>query len=191
MQNTKNTKRKVRSNTKNILLLVGFLIFSFLIFFLGRYLLNSDEAELADRMTETNEVIPNPSLDNSINFEPSSPSENDSINDKKNNADKPAVDQPTEVTSTITTASVYGDVVRVRVLITGASSGNCRLNLSHSGVSPIIKEANVVLKGSQYSCDGFDIPRTEFLVNGTWKAIITISTPSGETTTEANLEIGA
>lgn len=134
----------------------------------------------------------NPNV-NVVNLEPSTPADNQQINDQKNNADKPQQTTNASIGATITSATISADYARIRVLITGAASGTCNLTLtSPDGTITIQKTAPVVLKESLYSCDGFDINKSELSVNGTWKISVVVTTgaeksPAGE----ATLQVGA
>ena len=116
---------------------------------------------------------------NQIDYSPSSPSDNDQINDQKNNpssgTDSPATQS---ITATITNTRIVGSSAQVSVLVTGATSGMCELTLTKSDNStPITKSTNVIAKETIETCADFNVPRSD-LSKGTWKASVIVKKDS-------------
>lgn len=140
---------------------------------------NDETPTASENLDESAEV-------NKIDYSPSSPTDNEDINKQKENIEPPTPPTSPSLNATITYAAQNSDTsVIVRVLIEGTTSGQCRLILTNSS-SKIEKTAPVILRGNNYTCDGFTINKSE-LATGEWKASVTVeangmSSDAGETT---------
>lgn len=112
-----------------------------------------------------------------INLSPSTEEDNKESNERKNNPEtqKP---QSTTATVSVTTASVASDLLRIRALVNGTTEGTCQLRLTQNQLL-VEKSANIVLKGTVYTCDGFDIALSEFTAKGTWDYTLQLQTTAG------------
>lgn len=88
---------------------------------------------------------------------------------------------------TITRAEVSGDYVRVSATFSRPSSGTCRLSLEKKGAASVVKDAQIVVGPSYYTCDGFRIPKSEFS-SGQWTGTVT-HILSGKSTVSDNITL--
>jgi hypothetical protein len=186
MQKKNNANKKLKTSLiRTLVILVFFVLVVSMIISIKKSQENLSQSK-------DQQITPNQSLDNTINFEPSAPSENDIINEQKKNADKPA-DNSEQLIATITNASFYQGIARIRILVTGgATSGSCKMTLSSPDKKEtIVNQATITLKGNQYSCDGFDVEKSEFKTSGEWVVEVVVSTESGNTSTAVStLNVG-
>ena len=83
----------------------------------------------------------------------------------------------------ISSLGVSGQNLFVNALVSGTTSGSCKLVLSN-GSNKIEKTAGVGLQVSYYICQGFSVPTSEVVPKGEWNALIELSSPDGSTKSE-------
>lgn len=129
---------------------------------------------------------------NDVDYSPADPSDNESINDKKesggfesNNNQQTVPGDPINVVLTAAAQDVPGGPVVVRVLLNNVSDGICNIKLSKSD---LIKEytLNVTNAGTYYNCDALDIPADE-LSAGEWDLLVEVN--SGSRSGSANQKV--
>ncbi len=129
---------------------------------------------------------------NVVNLEPSTPSDNQQINDQKNNADKTTNKQiNSSIAATITNTRVVNSLAQVSVLINGTTSGSCLLTVSKSGSSEVQKTVSIVVRNGISTCEDFNIPVSS-LSSGTWAVKVVLE--SGQTKSnpaEGTLQVGS
>ena len=101
---------------------------------------------------------------------------------ENNNSKQATQEQSTAQAGTanvsISSAGVSGQSLYVNALVSGATSGTCKLVLSNGSVK-IEKTASVGLQVSYYICQGFSVPLNEIVPKGEWNALIELSSPNG------------
>ena len=101
---------------------------------------------------------------------------------ENNNSKQATQEQSTAQAGTanvsISSAGVSGQSLYVNALVSGATSGTCKLALSNGSVK-IEKTASVGLQVSYYICQGFSVPLNEIVPKGEWNALIELSSPNG------------
>lgn len=129
---------------------------------------------------------------NVVNLEPSTPSDNQQINDQKNNADKTTDKQiNSNLAATITNTRVVNSLAQVSVLINGTTNGSCLLTLIKSGSADIDKTVSIIVRNGITTCEDFNIPITS-LTNGTWAVKVVLE--FGQTKSnpaEGTLQVGS
>jgi len=99
------------------------------------------------------------------------PTEQDIANADKE-APKPSEQNKTPAGSpskiSITNLSQDENTLYVRTVVEGATSGNCLLELRKGGRTPILRTAPITLATSYYTCEGFNIPKSEISTKGEW-----------------------
>lgn len=88
-----------------------------------------------------------------------------------------------EITGFVSYAAVNGDHLSIRLTINQylEETGTCELTMTNSGHT-VTGEAETWTDASTSTCQGFDIPLSEFSVSGTWQISIKI-TAGGKTGT--------
>jgi len=158
------------------------LLASFTIFVLEKFhVIDLYSKPVNSTSTDTTQAV------NVIDYSPANPSDNDATTDKKNNGtiDSP-VTQPAEpskpinVTLSAAGQDVNGGPIVIRAILTNLTGGNCNLSLTNSS-NVKTYSANVVWRGTYYSCEGFDVPYGD-VTPGTWqlKLSVTQDPNSGE-----------
>lgn len=107
---------------------------------------------------------PNPITDADENADEN----DDSSTDKKDTEQKSTLQPPV-----ISTLEQAGDEITVRTVLNDIKSGTCTLTLSQ-GTRKVTKTAPVGLVTSYYSCQGFDVPKSELGSTGTWSAVVKV-----------------
>jgi hypothetical protein len=94
--------------------------------------------------------------------------------------------QTTASAATVTISSIgtSGQAVYVNALISGATSGNCKLTMTN-GSAKIERTAGVGFQVSYYICQGFSLPSSEFVPKGEWNALIELTSPNGTAKSES------
>lgn len=143
----------------------------------------------ASKSTTDEKIVTNPN--SIINYDPSSPSDNDAINEQKNGASNPPTTPvDTALSATITRSQVSGSVAQIRVLIAGSDNGTCTLKLTKVNATTVTKEASVVSKGTFLTCDGFDVPVSD-LSAGNWKVQVILTSGGKQSApAESSLQVG-
>lgn len=106
---------------------------------------------------------------------------------ENNNSKQAGQEQSTAQAGTanvsISSAGVSGQSLYVNGLVSGTTSGTCKLILSN-GATKIEKSAGVGLQISYYICQGFSVPLGDIVPKGEWSALIELSSPNGNTRSE-------
>jgi phosphohistidine swiveling domain-containing protein len=128
----------------------------------------------------TTSPVSDPPKTNVVDYGPSTPSDNDQINQQKNDAGKP-LPPPTNssIAATITNTRVTDALAQVSVLVTGATEGTCKLSLSKAGATTVEKTTAIITKESVITCQNFDVPVSQ-LSTGSWKAEVVLLTTTGQ-----------
>lgn len=123
----------------------------------------------------TSEVITDTPQTNIINYDPSPSSENQAINEQKNNADKQQ-ETPisTDLTATITNTRFVSNMAQISVLVSGTTNGNCTAQLQKTGESSQQKTVAIILKGGVYTCEDFNFDSSK-LSKGVWDISVYIT----------------
>ncbi len=127
---------------------------------------------------------------NIVNYGPSQPTDNDQINAQKNNPSTTA-NPPinTGLTATITNTRVVNSLAQVSVLVSGTTTGTCKLTLSKDGAI-VQKISAVTIKESVITCGNFDVPINQ-LSKGTWKASVILDIGSSQSSpAESTIQVG-
>lgn len=143
-----------------------------------------------EKANTSNETTPYNTKVNDINLAPSNPSDNQEINEKKNNADKtPGKQVSTDLSATITNTRVVDSNAQVSVLVNGAKEGNCVLTLSKNDSPDIQKTVPIIIKNGTVTCENFNIP-TASLSSGVWKVRIVLETDQQKSSpAESSLQV--
>lgn len=133
-------------------------------------------------------LIPGTKPIDTINYDPSTPSDNASNNARKSNPDSAAqtldngsssTTQSSTASVTITRASVISGNLEVGTIVSGATSGTCTLSVSQSGQQTVTQTQQISQQDNAYACAVFNVPTTSFANNGPWTVAVSISTTSG------------
>jgi hypothetical protein len=84
--------------------------------------------------------------------------------------------------------STAGQAVNVRVLVTGASSGECTFTFSKDGQSDVARTAPIAYQATTATC-GVDIPASDFGVSGNWKMVVKAVNGTSEGSAEQAVEV--
>jgi hypothetical protein len=137
---------------------------------------------------QANDTI-NPS--NTVDYGPSQANDNLANDERKDN---PGSASPTlnygstrddtnasGATITVTRAGRSGNSLQVGTLISGATSGTCKLLLSQDGQTDIERSAAVAYEANSYTCPIFNIPVTELPNQGKWDVSVSLTVGSSTT----------
>jgi len=106
---------------------------------------------------------------------------------ENNNSKQATQEQSTTRSGTanvsISSAGVSGQSLYVNALVSGATSGTCKLVLNNGSVK-IEKTASVGLQVSYYICQGFNVSLAEIVPKGEWNVLIELSSPNGNAQSE-------
>jgi hypothetical protein len=95
----------------------------------------------------------------------------------------------TPETPNLTRADLSNGTVKVVATFTKSSPGYCQLQLTKSNYNTIIREANIVVGPSYYTC-AFSIPKTDLPSSGTWSAVVSHYIGDAHSSSETrNIEI--
>lgn len=92
--------------------------------------------------------------------------------------------QSGSVSVNISSAGQSGATVYVNGLVSGTTSGTCKLTMTKSS-NKVEKSASIGFQVSYYICQGFNISSSEFTEKGEWEAIIEATGPNGSGKSEA------
>ncbi len=109
-----------------------------------------------------------------------------SVASAKSDGNKNSNQQPSQTQTVgvnISSAGQAEGIVSINALVSGNTSGNCKLTLTN-GSQKIVKSAPIGLQVSYYICQGFSINSSEFSPKGEWIAIIEATGPRGSGTSE-------
>ncbi len=128
---------------------------------------------------------------NDVQYTPADPTDNDQINQEKQDGtiaidpDTPEPTSPINVVLTAANQDTAGGPVVIRVLLTDVSSGSCDIKLQQDST---IKEftKNVVNAGTYYNCEALDVPVGD-LSAGTWALTVTVA--SGDRSGSASQDV--
>jgi len=118
-------------------------------------------------------------IENKINYNPPTDQEKkDQAAQKEeiiNKMDNPPV--ATDLTVAIVRAgqSGQGTSLNIRTIVDGATSGTCTVTFSKDGQTNVVKSFPVAFEATTSSCDGANVPVTDFPVEGTWNMSIIVS----------------
>ena len=91
--------------------------------------------------------------------------------------------EPSKVAINISSYGVSGQNVYISSLVSGTTSGTCKLTLQN-GTASVFRQANVGLQVSYYICQGFTVPLSELVPKGEWNAFIELTSPNGNAKSE-------
>lgn len=123
---------------------------------------------------------------NTIDYGPPTEQEKQEASDKKDEiikqeeARQEAEKNPEAVKNinlSITRAGQVGDVVSIRTVISGTSSGTCNVQFTKSEQPTLTKTFPIAFEATSASCQGADVPVSEFSAGGDWT--LSISAVSG------------
>ena len=102
----------------------------------------------------------------------------DADENKDKNDDSPTDEKDVGKESTlqppvITILEQAGDEITVRTVLSGITSGTCTLTLSQNS-RKVTKTVPVGLVTSYYTCQGFDVAKSELGSAGTWSAVVKV-----------------
>lgn len=86
--------------------------------------------------------------------------------------------QPSNVAVNITSSGQSGSTVYVNALVSGTTSGTCKLTMTKNS-KKVEKNAPIGFQVSYYICQGFNISSSEFAEKGEWEAVIEATGPNG------------
>ena len=189
-----NKQHKKSDNKKTLLLIVPIVII------LALLLIYADRVKIKEFVTKDKDTglavsstgEANKKGINRVDYSPSSPSDNDTINNQKNAADQ-NTDKPVNsaLNATITNTRVVNSLAQVSVLISGTTSGTCSLTMSKSGASNVLKSVLITIKGSITTCEDFNIP-VSGLTAGNWTVnVVLISGQTKSNPAVSALQIGS
>ena len=78
----------------------------------------------------------------------------------------------------ISSAGQSGAIVYVNGLVSGTTSGTCKLTMTKNS-NKVEKSASIGFQVSYYICQGFNISSSEFTEKGEWEAVIEATGPNG------------
>lgn len=103
---------------------------------------------------------------------------NKNSNQGEVNNQQQSTTQPSSVIVDITSYGQSGNMVYVNALVSGTTSGTCKLTMTKNA-KKVEKSAPIGLQVSYYICQGFNISSSEFSEKGEWEAIIEATGPNG------------
>lgn len=176
--------------TKYIVLIIAAILVLGIAFGVVAYLRKDSRKPIKNQDNASNDSQTR--LPNTVDYSPSNPSENDSINQEKNNGGPTPAPTNANMTATITNTRIVNSKAQVSVLIAGTNSGTCHLTLTKANEQTVDKTVAITVKNGITTCENFDIPVSE-LTNGSWKAVITLTNQAGETSAaaEGSLQVGS
>lgn len=115
---------------------------------------------------------------NSIEYTPADPTDNEELNQKKNdgtldNVNNPPQGAPINIVVTAAGQDSQGGPVVIKLLLTDVTSGVCDIKLTKNEISKSYS-APVINAGNYYACDGFEIPLADLSV-GMWDMTATVT----------------
>ena len=128
-----------------------------------------------------------------INYSPSSPADNKTIEERKNqplpstSAVTSNVSQSAPIQSSmvvkITGANVQSSNVHIGTLLSGTTGGTCVLTATQTGQNNLqLGMSNVRLDVNTYDCGVFNVPTTTFTKSGIWHLALTVTNGSDKVT---------
>lgn len=136
----------------------------------------TDLYQVNEPLTNT---TPDSTITQSIDYSPATTTDNEDINQKKTSGqlvpDIPTtttIEKSIDVSLTAAGQDTPNGPLVVRALITSVSSGQCTLTLTRTDTTKTYT-SSVVLAGTYYTCEGFDIPIKD-LSPGQWQIGLTV-----------------
>ncbi len=142
----------------------------------------------AKKSAQQSALVPGTKPIDTINYDPSQPSDNNANNQRKSNPstaaptlDNGATSTTTNSTAsvTITRAGVVAGNLQVGTLVSGATSGTCTLSVTQSGQQTVTQTQSISQQENTYACAVFNVPTTSFSNNGPWAVSVSVSTNAG------------
>jgi hypothetical protein len=188
----KHPKRKTLVTKKNLiiacaaaLLVVGSVV--------GFIYTNNDKRQTAN----TNDIAQeqrdqNP--ENNVNYDPPTEAEIAETEQQKEeivqeNETPPAAGLTVTITRSGQTGT--GQPLNIRTLVTGATSGTCNVSITKIGQTTLTKTFPITFDATYSSCEGANVPASEFTAEGSWQVSITATNganTSAPATTTVNIE---
>lgn len=171
-----------------------FYIACILVLVAGFILLIAEKLQITNYYTKpiaAVDVAPRPV--NDVRYTPADPTDNDVINQKKQDG---TIDQnpapastgaPINVVLTAAGQDNVGGPVVVRVLLTDVTTGTCAISLTN-GATKKEYVKNVVNAGTYYNCEALDIPITD-LSAGNWNLAVTVTSADRSGTAQQTVEV--
>lgn len=124
---------------------------------------------------------------NSVDYTQQTSPPDPSINSEKNPVEKDASNKPGDVSITITRANQDSTTknINIGVLVTGATTGICKLELIQNNQSVVVKDAELTTQSGLTTCNGFTVLDSEIPNAGASVLKITV----GNTTTSRNMDL--
>jgi cytoskeletal protein RodZ len=136
---------------------------------------------------------------NTINYGPSTPSDNTANNDRKASTSPSQTlnDQPSStpstnsssITATIVNSTVNNGNLHVGTLVNGATDGTCSLTAAQGSQQLSLGTANIQQDVNEYDCGVFNIATSKFPSTGAWSLTLTITSDGQQATTSTNVTI--
>jgi cytoskeletal protein RodZ len=118
-----------------------------------------------------------------INYNPPTQSEKTSSDQQKQDiinqntgSGTSTVDQSISVTISRANQASAGQVLSIRTIVNGATSGTCNITLSMAGQPSVAKTPSISFQATSATCGAVDIPASEFAQSGTWQLSIVANT---------------
>jgi hypothetical protein len=145
---------------------------------------------------------------NSINYSPPTDEEKaeadkqkDEIVGNPGDPSKPADGQPPDAGDPAPVGNISVSITRVanatstqplsiRALVSGTSSGTCKVSLTKNGQPTVVKTFTVVFEATSATCGSADIPASEFGASGDWTmSLVVQSGPNVSATIKQTVSI--
>lgn len=122
---------------------------------------------------------------NDVDYNPAQPNDNDTINDRKeagdfdNSTNSASGNSQRKTTSNVTLSAAGQDIEHgpliISAILGNIVSGNCDVLITKEGSKDITVSSTIIRRGNYYSCDGFEIPITDFDSDGQWNIKIEVT----------------
>jgi hypothetical protein len=123
-----------------------------------------------------------------INYSPSTPSDNAANNARKNTStptttlDNGAAISTVPLSITVTRAGVISSDLEIGTLVNGATTGSCTVYVSQNGQQTVTQTEQIQLQNNAYTCPVFNLPLSDFPNADNWNVSATV-TSNGQTQT--------
>jgi cytoskeletal protein RodZ len=148
---------------------------------------------------KSNAALSKSSHVNTVNYGPSTPSDNTANNNRKastspsNTLNDQSSSSPStnssSITATIVSSTVSNDNLHVGTMVSGATSGTCSLSATQGSQQISLATANVQQDVNEYDCGVFNIATSKFPSTGAWVLTLTVTSGGQQSTASANVTI--
>lgn len=161
-----------KNNTKKVVLITLLVVLiAGVAFGAWYYLRPKDQSKL-----EVSDATKKEAEQNDVEQAKSEANKNSNQGDSSNQ--QQSTSQSSSIGVNISSAGQSGATVYVNGLVSGTTSGTCKLTMTKNS-NKVEKSASIGFQVSYYICQGFNISSSEFTEKGEWEAVIEATGPNG------------